>query len=213
MRHCKFLSIALVFASLLATGCASKTTVSENQCRAGDWQTIGYRDGAAGVPSTRLLAHQDACGEFRIVPQRERYMVGWQAGLSTYCTADRGFRSGRKGGVLNSVCTTQAHEPYASAYADGHRLYVAHQEVLQLRRQIDHNIARVAQLKEHMLEVTTAQLAPELTVKERVSLLAELQSLAEERAALKARLPDLEDDLAHAEFELDRVNQLLAIAN
>jgi hypothetical protein len=160
-----------------------------------------------------LLAHQDACGEFGIVPQRERYVAGWEAGLLTYCTAERGFRSGRKGGALNSVCTAQLREPYASAYDDGRRVYLAHKEVLKLRRRIDHDVARIEQLKTHMVEVTAAQLAPELTVEERVSLLAELQSLAEERAELKARLPDLEDDLVDAEYELDRVNQLLAIAS
>jgi hypothetical protein len=44
--------IIAVSAFALLAGCA---TLSESQCAANDWQTVGYCDGASGQDSSRLL--------------------------------------------------------------------------------------------------------------------------------------------------------------
>ena len=191
--------------------CSSNPTVSENQCRAGDWQTIGYRDGASGYQSTHLLAHQEACGQFGIVPQRSGYLSGWNEGLSIYCTADNGFLLGQRGAAFNTVCNAERREPYASAYDNGRQLYLARQEVINLNHQIDHHVARLEYIKKDMVAVTTAQLTADLTTQERISLLAELEALASERATIKAELPHLEQALADAQDKLDRVSKILFI--
>ena len=82
----------LVF-SLLLVGCAGRTTVSENQCTAGDWQTLGYRDGVNGHRSSRLLQHQDACVRHGIVPDRAGYMVGWEEGITYEVKKVGGWKS------------------------------------------------------------------------------------------------------------------------
>jgi hypothetical protein len=203
-------SYLILFVALIVTGCASKATVSENQCRAGDWQTIGYRDGASGVTNTRLLSHQDACGAFGIVPDRDSYLAGWQAGLESYCTADSGFNLGLRGASLNSACRNELREPFASAHADGRSLYVARRDVRRLSQQLASMEQRLGQIKQEMVGATTAQLTPNLSVEERLSLLAKLESLADERGNIKSRLPEVERSLAQAEDQLARVDQSLA---
>lgn len=203
-------SLITAVAVLLLAGCSAKPTVSENQCRAGDWQTIGYRDGAAGAQSTQLLAHQEACGAFGIVPTRDRYLAGWQEGLLAYCTADNGFHLGQRGGGLNSVCNASLREPFATAYQDGRQLYLARQEVKRLDRQINNHEARLDRLKQEIVGVSTAQLVPDLSVQERVSLLAKLESLVDEKAKINAELPQLHRALEDARYQLQRLDQTLA---
>ena len=66
--------ITLISTLALLGGCASGGSVSENQCIASDWQTLGYRDGVAGYRSSRLLKHQDACVQCRLGTRRARIL-------------------------------------------------------------------------------------------------------------------------------------------
>ena len=202
--------LALGAVVLIGMGCAAKPSVSENQCRAGDWQTIGYRDGANGVDASRLLKHQEACGEFGIVPERNLYLSGWEEGLLAYCTADNGFQQGLHGRGFNSLCRDELREPYASAHADGRQLYIARRDVNQLRQTVRDQHNRIEQIKQEIIGVTTAQLAPDLTAEERLRLLAKLDDLADERAMLKAELPRTEQALMDAEDHLARLDQTFA---
>lgn len=202
--------LILLAAALILVGCASKPSVSENQCKAGDWQSIGFRDGAGGFASTRILNHQEACGEFGIVPDRGGYLAGWQDGLMTYCTADNGFQLGLRGRALNTVCSQDLREPFASAHADGRKLYIARVEVNRLSNLLANHDSRLVTIKEEMVGATTAQLAPDLTAEERVRLLAKLEALATERATIKNEIPQIEMSLADAEHHLAMLDQMYA---
>ena len=67
--------LIIIAAVLALAGCGGGASVSQNQCIASDWQTLGYRDGTNGVNSSQLLAHQDACVKHGIIPDREGYML------------------------------------------------------------------------------------------------------------------------------------------
>lgn len=198
---------APLLASLFIVGCASKPTVSEYQCRAGDWETIGYRDGTSGFGETRLLAHQEACGEFSIVPDRELYRQGHARGLASYCTADNGYQAGLSGKNLNRYCAQELREPFASAHADGYTLYVARRDVREIHAELEQLEVRLSEVRQEIVGVTTAQLLPDLTTEERIRLVAKLELLLTEQADLRAARPQLEDDLAQAEDDLDMLQQ------
>ena len=201
---------SLLIAVLLLAGCAVRPAVTENQCRAGDWQTIGYRDGATGAVSTRLLAHQEACGEFGIIPDRTGYLAGWSAGLETYCTAENGFQLGQRGGSLNTVCRAELRERFATAYADGYNIYVARREVRQLSQQLINHKRRIEELKQEIVMVTAAQIQSDLSVEERLRLASRFAFLVEERAAMVKELPDIEQALIRAEDQLARLDRAYA---
>ncbi len=200
----------ILLAAFVLVGCASKPTVSEYQCLAGDWQSIGFRDGANGIANTHILAHQEACGEFGIVPEREGYLAGWREGLNTYCTAQNGYQLGVRGAAMNTVCPGGLQADFAAAYGDGRQIYQAQREVGQLAQQISRDQQRLIQIKEEIVGTTTAQLVPDLTVEERVHLVAKFESLLEERASINTRLPELEYALDAAEHHLAQLHQTLA---
>ncbi|XOV82600.1 MAG: DUF2799 domain-containing protein [bacterium] len=202
--------IVFLVSALILAGCASKPSVTEYQCRAGDWQSIGFRDGANGVANTHILAHQEACGEFGIVPERDGYLAGWREGLNNYCTAQNGYQLGIRGASMNTVCPQALQDAFAAAYADGRQIYQAQRDVARLASQIQQNEQRLVQIKEELVGTTTAQLVPDLTVEERVQLVAKFESLLDERASINTRLPELEYALDIAEQRLAELHQTLA---
>lgn len=196
---------------LLLSACASSPSISEYQCMAGDWHTVGYRDAKQGLDATRLLDHQEACGEFGVVPDRDQYAAGWREGVESYCTADNGFYLGRQGKPVNRICSGPYHEPYASAHADGWHLYSVEHEVRRLESTLARSKSRLTTNRKEMVGATTAQLTPDLTAQERVGLVAKLESLADERAKLQTEIEKLEAELVDARAALDRLNQTLAL--
>ena len=80
----------------------------------------------------------------------------------------------------------------------------------QLRQTLRNQHNRIEQIKQEIIGVTTAQLAPDLTAEERLRLLAKLDDLADERAMLKAELPRTEQALLDAEDHLASLDQTFA---
>ncbi|HTM59777.1 MAG TPA: DUF2799 domain-containing protein [Burkholderiales bacterium] len=65
---------------LLAAGCAS---MSENECRAANWASLGERDGVSGNrPRIDQYAYQ--CGQFSVAASERDYMEGWWVGNAEF---------------------------------------------------------------------------------------------------------------------------------
>jgi hypothetical protein len=202
--------IAFSILVLAALACADNATVSESQCAAGDWQTIGYRDGAIGYRSTRLLAHQDACVQHGVIPDRNEYMLGWEQGIQEFCDPNNAFRVGNTGARHNNVCPPDQRDDFLESYKEGRSLYLARAEVLRLERQIYGKRLRLESVREQIVTTSTAQLNPLLMPAERIELLAKVQRLHEEMKRLETEMPHLEDDLARKVVELEDLNQSMA---
>ena len=204
-------SLILVSIFMLMLGaCAGQSTVSENQCAAGDWQTLGYRDGVNGYRSSRLLEHQDACVEHGVVPDRAEYMVGWEQGVREYCEPNNGFYVGERGWQHNNVCPADLRVGFLSAYKEGRSLYQARVDVANLEWAIDQKTARLPEVNTQIVSAAAAQLNGELPPAERIDLAARVQRLYAEKERLRAEIPDLEAELAIKSRELDRLEQSLA---
>lgn len=205
MRATLILALFLVIA-----GCGSRPTVSEHQCVAGDWQTVGYRDGSAGYRSTALLAHQDACGEHGIVPDRQSYMIGWEQGVREFCEPNNGFAVGERGQSHNNVCPDDLRGPFLSAYQQGRSLYQARLDVANLEHTLGQRQARLEQVKSEIVSAAAAQFSGTLMPAERMSLLARLQRLHDEQQALEVEIVDLEQERDRKAQDLDQLSQSLA---
>lgn len=196
--------------ALLLASCGTTPSVSEFQCKAGDWQTIGYRDGSQGYDSTRLLAHQEACGEFGVVPNRDTYLAGWRSGIGEYCVPDNGFRLGERGGRASVACQGTLKQPFVSAYNDGRRLYSARREVDRLARQLRESDSRLDAIKHEMIDLTAAQLDMTVLPEDRLHMIQAMDELRTERQAIKAQIPELEEALYLRRAELEGISQELA---
>ncbi len=66
--------LSLLLVTLLwLSGCS---TLSEQQCRLGDWYGLGYQDGQAGRTQARLANYHQDCAEYGITPYLKRRQEG-----------------------------------------------------------------------------------------------------------------------------------------
>jgi hypothetical protein len=102
----------------LLSSCAS---LSKDECLYADWQIIGYEDGAAGHGAGRIGDHRKACADHAVVPDKAAYDAGYNEGLQTFCTYDRGLGQGRLGQAANAVC--HASPDFLDGHNAGVRTY------------------------------------------------------------------------------------------
>lgn len=206
MRLYLFVLAALM---LTLTGCANRS-LSAHQCTAGDWYSVGYRDGQSGADVSRVLTHQDACGRHGIVPDSERYRDGWAEGIARFCQPEQGFDQGISGRPYRNVCPAPQAQPFRVAYDDGREIFEARQDVAQLEQRINQHERRIENIGQALIDQASAQIDPTLTPKERIDLVANVKSLLDERDRLQNELPDLEDDLDLARAHLQYVDNSYA---
>ncbi|MFK7915535.1 MAG: DUF2799 domain-containing protein [Pseudomonadales bacterium] len=194
---------------LIASGCANRS-LSEHQCLAGDWRTVGYSDGAAGHAQTRVLTHQNACGRHNVIPDTAAYRDGWNEGIAQFCTPQRGYDRGLAGHSLPMVCPSASRQSYRAAYDTGRELFLARDAVRSLEQQLGSHEHRIDQLGDELIDSTTAQIDPLLTPKERIELVTLSKRLIEERERLHQELPELRRALDDAIIHLESVEQRFA---
>lgn len=175
--------------SLLLGSCAS---LSESQCVAGDWQTVGLRDGLAGQQSAMLLKHQNACVKHGVVPDREEYLAGWEQGVRQYCQPDNGFVVGERGASYSNVCPAHLQGAFQEAYEEGRQLYEAQASIDQFKRAIVQKTDRLQQLAAQRSSAEADLVDEAASAAERRELLELTKSLSREEGALLAEIQELE---------------------
>lgn len=176
---------ALAVVGLLAGSCAS---LNEDQCLAGDWEGIGYVDGANGYTTARFGDHVKACAQYRITPDQDLYLTGRARGLPAYCTLERGFRVGREGGTYQGVCPAPLERPFLSGYADGQIVWDAQQ--------------RLTRAVNEIANAETRSRDAETRIREEEDRLAVTGLADDERARIRERLKRLRDDRRDAERDI-----------
>lgn len=111
LRLCLFLILSLSLGS-----CAS---LSEDECRVGDWRSIGFEDGTNGRSTAFIAKHQEACADLGITPNQSLWLEGRERGLAVYCTPQNAYLVGRRGLGLQPVCSPQTFAGIQPAYQHG----------------------------------------------------------------------------------------------
>lgn len=126
--------------ALLLLGCAS---VSEEECRVGDWRGIGFSDGAAGRSPDYIDNHRKACAKVGVAPDLAAWQAGRSQGLKQYCSPQNAYETGRKGQEIGPYCSAaqvssmqKAHE-FGLKYNElGHEIALMEAEYRDLRRDL-----------------------------------------------------------------------------
>jgi hypothetical protein len=166
-----------MLATLALTGCAS---LSEKECRGGDWYSIGLRDGAGGRTEDYVSQHAAACQEHGVAPDYERWLEGRERGLERFCTARNGYRIGEVGGTYQDVCFAGAEMEFRRGYELGLRMNRVQSRLDQIENEI------------RTIEGSLSARADELTDEERQRLNYRLRELEYERGYVRRDHDDLE---------------------
>jgi len=115
MRYTKIiLSLLMV---TLSYGCAS---LSKEECLTGNWNGIGYKDGANGESASRLSEHQKACSEHKVNIDSNAYRAGRDRGLEqVYCKPRNAYQLGLSGKGYGNVCPSRLNVKFLAAYRYG----------------------------------------------------------------------------------------------
>lgn len=126
---------AFLCAALLA-GLSACTTLSEEECRTGDWFQIGVADGAEGRGTDRIEAHRRACARAGIAPDTEAWLRGRERGLRLYCVPQKAHAEGRRGRAIAEGCTPAELKRMRPAWEWGRQYWLLELEADSLRSDI-----------------------------------------------------------------------------
>ncbi|MCX7644072.1 MAG: DUF2799 domain-containing protein [Rhodobacteraceae bacterium] len=134
-------AVLLLSALFALVSCASLT---EEECRAGDWFRIGLADGTEGRGPDRIEAHRRACADAGVTPDAEAWLKGRERGLRLYCVPQKAYEVGRQGRAIAEGCTPAERARMAPAYEWGRQYWRLELQADDLRgeiRDIDRELA------------------------------------------------------------------------
>jgi hypothetical protein len=163
-------------AALALVGCA---TLSEKECRAGDWEAVGREDGAAGALPDQIDKHRKACARHDLAPQEAQWRAGYAGGLEEFCTPKGGYVAGRDGRGHKEACAGKPQEPqFLQALRRG-------REINEMRRDLD-------ELRRRARDIEMAILSGEYN--------------DYEATQARLRVGELDGELRSREWELERLD-------
>ncbi|MFC5372924.1 DUF2799 domain-containing protein [Brevundimonas faecalis] len=183
---------------LLLSGCA---TMNEDQCMVGDWGGQGWRDGAAGYPTSRIDDHAKACAKYGVAPNMSAYLASREDGLRTYCTWENGFRQGRQGNSYHGVCAPAEERDFVPAYEDGRRIHSVEQAVSAAQSALNSAISRIDD-REDKLDAKERELRQEgLSNEDRERIRNRIREVRGELRDARRDARQAEENLRYAEIE------------
>lgn len=173
----KAVAVLILCCAFLA-GCA---TLNKNECMTADWRTIGYEDGAKGMPASRIGKHRKACARHGVAPDFNAYEQGRMEGLREYCTPERGYSLGVAGKKFPSVCPEELKPAMLDIYERGKVVYRAG-KVFKRKQAALEKLYQDREAVIQKLNDYEAELVKDGTSEtRRISLLKEIKILADEK--------------------------------
>jgi len=192
----KLTNILLVAILCGLTACAS---MSKEECLTADWKTIGYEDGSLGRPDSTIQSHRKSCAKINVTPDLAQYQQGHREGARAYCKKSTGYQLGVSGGAYYNICPPDLEASFLQAYRLGQELYVLTQSIAKVQSDISSYRSSVNELEKQKLTEKDA-IVEGGSAKERRQHLKEIDHL-------DAEMRRYQDDIGHAEHELNHLKQ------
>ena len=204
MRATRFVMIVLL--ALLHAGCA---TMSQGECLSGNWGRVGYDDGAAGYPSSRLRNHEQACAAHGVGVDARTYLDAREQGLEVFCTPYRGFTVASNGQNYAGVCPAHLERGFLAGFSDGRFVHEAKQHLDSVGSDVSAIEYRIRKASQD-IDKTNKRLRSAENDDERNRLQREVRNLRGDirRADEDLRHAQRREDTARRDF--DRVNRRFA---
>jgi hypothetical protein len=199
--------ILILAATAVLAGCNS---MSAQECSSTDWRTVGYEDGVNGFAGDRIGRYRNACSEHGVTPDLHQYQSGRDEGLREFCKPANGFRVGARGGGYSGVCPADLDESFVDAYQSGRQLYTLRSRVSSAQSELYSMRSELDQIDRDLVSVGARIIDPTLTNEERAQLVVDTKHMAERKGEIKARIPQVEGELALYQRELDDYRATLA---
>jgi hypothetical protein len=107
--------------ALLVLGGASCTTVTKKECQQGDWNQIGFDDAVHGEKISNIKRYESACRDHGYPVDQELYERGYEKGLESFCTYQRGFNHGLQDRSYRGTCPEEFDGEFRRGYERGQK--------------------------------------------------------------------------------------------
>lgn len=204
-RH--VLTLCVIGSVAVLAGCNS---MSAQECLSTDWRTVGYEDGVNGFAGDRIGRYRNACSEHGVTPDLNQYQSGRDEGLREFCKPANGFRVGARGAGYGGVCPADLDESFVDAYQSGRQLYTLRSRVGSAQNELYSMRSELDQIDRDLVSVGAKIIDPSLTNEERAQLVVDTKHMAERKGEIKARIPQVEGELALYQRELEDYRATLA---
>ncbi len=176
-----------VIGGFMAFGCvvgvSACSTISEEECLAGNWEAIGFKDGASGRSPERLADYSKACTKYGASVDHKAWLKAYEQGLPRYCTYGNGYELGRSGSGYNQVCSGELAEGFAQGFQEGRVVY-------QMQRRYEQLLGRYNQVESYIYDVERRLSGSNLSNDERNRLRRKLRRLRSELRSLEWEIRD-----------------------
>ncbi len=125
---------ALILPYLVVSAC---TSLSQDECRKGNWFEIGQNDGTKGRVLSYFKDHVKACKKHGVKPSKRQYEDGRNFGLARYCTPLSGFKAGRYSQTYQNVCPPESHGEFIRGYELGKQFGQVENQLADVVHDID----------------------------------------------------------------------------
>lgn len=163
------------------SGCAG---MSEQACLVSDWRTVGFEDGTAGLPQSRIGTYRQACSKHGVAPDLDAYRAGHGEGVQLYCRPARGFETGRSGASYHGVCPADLEADFVAEYNAGLHLYELESALRRVDSQIASNLRAQEDIKEELAAITVSMAGEGVSAEARVALVARAAELGRRHGEL-----------------------------
>ena len=195
----KHLAIIVGAVSVLS-GCA---TLSEEECRAADWRTIGFEDGTMGKPIGQIGKHREACADHGVPVDLTAYKEGHEEGMVIFCQPASGFELGNRGGRFNDDCPVDLRADFYAAYEDGYRAFKLRREVRNSEQDIRRYQQSLEVIAEQIKMLEANLVSAEGDAGSREQWLGDLNNLQRQQAYIRGDIEDLQDKINHRTGEIE----------
>jgi hypothetical protein len=197
MKHGLLFLPLLLIALLVLSACAS---ISEEECLAADWYSIGVEDGSKGYPMSRIGAYRKDCAEVGVAPDADQYGQGRDYGLESFCTYERGYAEGKRGASNKAVCPPgQLEAEFMQGYNAGYYIYGVKQNIRNLERDLANVRGEIDEIRTDLdngYRIDSAGTKHKVGKYERDSMYERLLALAKEESHLEGEIAALRNSIA-----------------
>jgi len=158
----------------LAVGCSS---ISEESCIAGSWESLGYEDGREGESRGHFNKIAETCAKYGITANATEYRMGYDQGLPLYCSYDKGLDHGESGSSVKQECLEISAAPYLDGYDEGRIIYEIRQGRDDLISEYDEIAEDIRRVDREFAEEDTTNIERASLRRNRRMLLAELDDI------------------------------------
>ena len=184
---------------LSVNGCA---TLDKNECLNANWEAIGYKDGHDGYSRARIDQHRKACAEYKVSPDLDTYLKGYEQGVRLFCEPQRGYQRGLNGYTYKDVCPKEMRRHYHAAYTEGRHIYDIEREIDKHHKALKALDQDLSDLEQQRKDAEASLIKGHIPRSERARLVELIRDLDTKKQDMLDDIKHHEDEIAGLEEEL-----------